>query len=122
MAGDKEEEKVKQDSTHVPPPTAAEVLDNILLDRCRHHVRQWWPKYAEAIEPPDFDFLIEDQPYELWSGTFLLRDKAAPHSTSEKSLWFLWSGDEVTSYDNVAAALTRPLISSPTETRQTARC
>lgn len=91
-------------------PTRTEVQTNILMRRFRNHVQQWWPRLVDTVEPPDFDFCVEDRPYQIWKGKFLAPGKGAsdqksltgkPDSTLDINacyLWFLWDGAEVRSF------------------------
>jgi hypothetical protein len=75
--GTEETEKAEERAgagTIDPPPTSSEKETNILLLRFKSHVRTWWPQYAKAIDTSNFDFLIEDKPYELWIATFPLKE------------------------------------------------
>lgn len=103
-------------STETVQPTSTERKTAKLKERFAAHIREWWPKQDAEFRDKEYNYHIEDGPFQIWSCELSNRrmqtpqqdlspspaDPGVPSSGSDKSLtlWLLWDKKEVTSYDD----------------------
>jgi hypothetical protein len=109
-------------STETVLPTAAERKTAKLKARFAAHIREWWPKQEAEFQDKEYNYHIEDGPFQLWSCELSNRrmrtlpeevpspseSPSAPSADTNKSVtvWLLWDKKEVTSYDDEGEAYT----------------
>lgn len=103
-------------------PTATERKTAKLKLRFAAHIREWWPKQDAEFRDQEYNYHIEDGPFQLWSCELsnrrmrtLPQEVASPSESAstlsadtDKSVtvWLLWDKKEVTSYDDEGEAYT----------------
>ena len=101
-------------------PTAAEQKTAKLKARFSAHIHEWWPTQDAEFADKDYNFHIEDGPFQLWScdlsnrrtpispgGSAPVSASATEHAREDirgVTLWLLWDRKEVSSYDDEGEA------------------
>lgn len=85
--------------------TTEEQKTRRLTQRFDYHMQLWWPKYSDKEKfSGEYNFIIGDKPHQLWRCDFE-KANAEEKALTGKSLWFLWNGIEITSYDKIDDAV-----------------
>jgi hypothetical protein len=104
------------DDVSIIEPTKEDKHTNEIKRRIRKHISEEWSEYADPQEyrDPTFDFYIYDHPYEIWSCTFVRKGRISEGEVAQErsnqavtsrklkevTLWFLWNGEEITSFEH----------------------
>jgi hypothetical protein len=93
-------------SDDAPPHTPEERKTARLIKRFRAHIKEWYP-HIDCADRYLFDFYVEDIPCQIWRGRPPTPDGSAVATSvnfNNSDIWFLWTGQEVQSYNRQSEA------------------